>query len=154
MASRLHATLLTLLLLGCPIQALLGWGCAAPRAARLPSPHRRNRLHPGRLLHRRHLTIEVDFAEGPFDLPKSAILARIATAASAVATYYGRFPARHRTHPRHSRPRSSRHPAGHHLGRHARLARLHAPPHRRAHHRSRACSRLDDHPRAHPHGLP
>ena len=37
-------------------------------------------------------TLQVDFAEGPFDLPKSAILARIATAASAVATYYGRFP--------------------------------------------------------------
>jgi hypothetical protein len=37
-------------------------------------------------------TLQVDFAEGPLDLPKSAILARIATAASAVATYYGRFP--------------------------------------------------------------
>lgn len=37
-------------------------------------------------------TIEVDFAEGPLDLPKSAILAHIAAAASAVATYYGRFP--------------------------------------------------------------
>ncbi len=37
-------------------------------------------------------TIQVDFADGPLDLPRSAILARIATAASAVATYYGRFP--------------------------------------------------------------
>jgi len=37
-------------------------------------------------------TIQVDFAEGPLDLPKSAILAHIAAAASAVATYYGRFP--------------------------------------------------------------
>jgi hypothetical protein len=37
-------------------------------------------------------TIEVDFAEGPLDLPKSAFLAHIQTAASAVATYYGRFP--------------------------------------------------------------
>ncbi len=37
-------------------------------------------------------TLQVDFAKGTFDLPKSAILARIATAASAVATYYGRFP--------------------------------------------------------------
>jgi hypothetical protein len=37
-------------------------------------------------------TLEVDFADGPLDLPRSAIVARIATAASAVATYYGRFP--------------------------------------------------------------
>jgi hypothetical protein len=37
-------------------------------------------------------TLEVDFADGPLDLPRYAILARIATAASAVATYYGRFP--------------------------------------------------------------
>jgi hypothetical protein len=37
-------------------------------------------------------TIEVDFADGPLDLPRSTILARIATASSAVATYYGRFP--------------------------------------------------------------
>jgi hypothetical protein len=37
-------------------------------------------------------TIQVDFAEGPLDLPKPAILAHIAAAASAVATYYGRFP--------------------------------------------------------------
>jgi hypothetical protein len=36
--------------------------------------------------------LEVDFADGPLDLPISAIVARIATAASAVATYYGRFP--------------------------------------------------------------
>ncbi len=37
-------------------------------------------------------TIEVDFAEGLLDLPKSAFLAHIQAAASAVATYYGRFP--------------------------------------------------------------
>ncbi len=37
-------------------------------------------------------TLQVDFAEGPLDLPKSAILDHIAAAASAVATYYGRFP--------------------------------------------------------------
>jgi hypothetical protein len=37
-------------------------------------------------------TIQVDFAEGPLDLPKSAILAHVEAAASAVATYYGRFP--------------------------------------------------------------
>jgi hypothetical protein len=37
-------------------------------------------------------TLQVDFAEGPLDLPKETILAHVASAASAVATYYGRFP--------------------------------------------------------------
>ena len=37
-------------------------------------------------------TIQIDFAEGPLELPKSAILDHIAAAVSAVATYYGRFP--------------------------------------------------------------
>ncbi len=37
-------------------------------------------------------TLHVDFAEGPLDLPRQTILAHIAAAASAVATYYGRFP--------------------------------------------------------------
>ena len=37
-------------------------------------------------------TIQVDFADGPLDLPRQAVVARIATAASAVATYFGRFP--------------------------------------------------------------
>jgi len=37
-------------------------------------------------------SIEVDFAEGRLDLPKAAVLAHIQAAASAVATYYGRFP--------------------------------------------------------------
>src|ERR1700722_10494191 len=36
--------------------------------------------------------LQIDFADGPLDLPRSAVVARIATAASAVATYYGRFP--------------------------------------------------------------
>jgi hypothetical protein len=35
--------------------------------------------------------IQVDFAEGPLDLPKETILAHVQAAASAVATYYGRF---------------------------------------------------------------
>jgi hypothetical protein len=37
-------------------------------------------------------TLQVDFAEGALDLPKSAILAHVVAAASAVATYYGSFP--------------------------------------------------------------
>ena len=36
--------------------------------------------------------IEVDFAEGPLDLSRDAILSHVEAAASAVATYYGRFP--------------------------------------------------------------
>ncbi len=37
-------------------------------------------------------TLQVDFAEGALDLPKSAFLDHVAAAASAVATYYRRFP--------------------------------------------------------------
>jgi hypothetical protein len=37
-------------------------------------------------------TIEVDFAEGPLDLPNTVFLTHIQAAVSAVATYYGRFP--------------------------------------------------------------
>ncbi len=37
-------------------------------------------------------TLQVDFADGPLDLPKTTVLAHVQAAASAVATYYGRFP--------------------------------------------------------------
>ncbi len=37
-------------------------------------------------------TLQVDFAEGPLDLPKDEFLKHVAAAASAVATFYGRFP--------------------------------------------------------------
>ena len=37
-------------------------------------------------------TLQVDFAEGPLDLPRQTFLTHVAAAASAVATYYGRFP--------------------------------------------------------------
>ena len=40
-------------------------------------------------------TIEVEFAEGNFDLPRQALLDRVTRAASAVSTYYGRFPVPH-----------------------------------------------------------
>ena len=40
-------------------------------------------------------TIEVEFADCNFDLPRKALLDRVAQAASAVSTYYGRFPAPH-----------------------------------------------------------
>ena len=150
MASRFRAISLALLIFGCPIQALLGWGNALLHAQ--PGSHlpiaETDHIQVGASI------LQVDFAEGPFDLPKSAILARIATAASAVATYYGRFPRCHGAHPRHPRSRSPRRPSRNYMGRYAWLARIHAPPHRRAHHRSRACQRVDDHPRTHPHGFP
>ncbi|AEU38373.1 hypothetical protein AciX8_4092 [Granulicella mallensis MP5ACTX8] len=38
-------------------------------------------------------TLQIDFSDGPLDLPRSEIVQRIQTAAQAVATYYGRFPA-------------------------------------------------------------
>jgi len=37
-------------------------------------------------------TVQVDFAAGPLDIAKVAILAHVQAAVSAVATYYGRFP--------------------------------------------------------------
>jgi hypothetical protein len=39
--------------------------------------------------------IQVEFAEGNFDLPRTALLDRITRAACAVSTYYGRFPVPH-----------------------------------------------------------
>ena len=93
MASRLHATSLALLLLGCPIQALLGWGIAplhAQPGSRLPVVET-DTIQVGSSTVGASL-LQIDFADGPLDLPRSAIVARIATAASAVATYYGRFP--------------------------------------------------------------
>jgi hypothetical protein len=40
----------------------------------------------------RGASLQIDFAEGKFDLPRSAIVQRIQTAAEAVAVYYGHFP--------------------------------------------------------------
>lgn len=88
MAFRTRSTFLTFLLFGCPIQALLGWGSAsllAQPGSRLPIAETDSIQVGGSV-------IKVDFAEGPLDLPRQAFLARIATASSAVATYYGRFP--------------------------------------------------------------
>jgi hypothetical protein len=98
MASRLHTNWFALLIFGCPIQALLGWALPlhAQPGSHLPIAETDSIKIGGTggvgSSTAGVSTIEVDFAEGPFDLPKSAILARIATAASAVATYYGRFP--------------------------------------------------------------
>jgi hypothetical protein len=87
MAFRFHAASLALLIFGCPIQALLGWGSLlhAQPGSRLP-------VVETDTIRVADSTIQVDFADGPLDLPRSVIVARIATAASAVATYYGHFP--------------------------------------------------------------
>ena len=37
-------------------------------------------------------TLQVDFAAGPLDLSQDAVLAHVQAAASAITTYYGRFP--------------------------------------------------------------
>jgi hypothetical protein len=92
MTSRLHATSLALLIFGCPIQPLLGWGSLlhAQPGSHLPVVET-DFIQVGSSTVGAS-TIQVDFADGPLDLPRSTIVARIATAASAVATYYGRFP--------------------------------------------------------------
>ncbi len=85
MASRSHATSLALLL-----------SLAVATHPPAPSLHAQPGSHLP-VVETDHIqvggsTLQVDFAEGSFDLSKSAILNRIPTAASAVATYYGRFP--------------------------------------------------------------
>jgi hypothetical protein len=92
MPSRLHTSALALLIFGCPVQALLGWGSAlnAQPGSHLPVVET-DHIQIGSSTVGASL-LQIDFADGPLDLPRSAIVARIATAASAVATYYGRFP--------------------------------------------------------------
>jgi hypothetical protein len=87
MIFRFRSAALALLIFECPIQALLGWGSLlhAQPGSHLPIAET-DHVQVGAS------TLQIDFADGPLDLPRSAILARIATAASAVATYYGRFP--------------------------------------------------------------
>jgi hypothetical protein len=85
MASRSHATTLALLL-----SLAAAAHPPAPLLHAQPGSHltivETDRIQVG------SSTIQVDFADGPLDLPRQAVLARIATAASAVATYFGRFP--------------------------------------------------------------
>jgi len=94
MASRLRVTSLVILglVLGAPSKLCLGGGVLhAQPGSHLPIAET-DHIKIGGTGGVGASTLQVDFAEGSFDLPKSAILARIATAASAVATYYGRFP--------------------------------------------------------------
>ena len=57
-------------------------------AVRLEASTRQNAI-----LHEDGATIEVEFSQGNFDLPRSALLNHIQRAACAVSMYYGRFPA-------------------------------------------------------------
>ena len=50
---------------------------------------------PNATLQVRGGTIDVEFAEGNFDLPRKALLDRVTQAADAVSTYYGHFPVPH-----------------------------------------------------------
>ena len=50
---------------------------------------------PNATLQVRGGTIDVEFAEGKFDLPRKALLDRVTRAANAVSTYYGHFPVPH-----------------------------------------------------------
>ncbi|HVN93135.1 MAG TPA: hypothetical protein VMT38_05545 [Terracidiphilus sp.] len=90
MASRLHAPSLALLLCAASILS------APPLIGAQPGTHlpivESDSIKIGGTGGVGASTLEVDFADGPLDLGRQAIVARIATAASAVATYYGRFP--------------------------------------------------------------
>lgn len=60
-----------------------------PRAsARRDAPH----IAHTDILHVGASTLQVEFADGAFDLPYSAITGRIERAAHAISVYYGRFP--------------------------------------------------------------
>jgi hypothetical protein len=84
MASRLHTTSLALLLSFVSLTGALQPLRAQP-GSHLPIAET-DSIQVGAAV------LQIDFADGPLDLPRSAIVARIATAASAVASYYGRFP--------------------------------------------------------------
>ena len=62
----------------------------SPRAA--GQPDRGFEISATRQLHLGGAEIQVDFASGEMDLPIDAVLAHVQSAASAVTTYFGRFP--------------------------------------------------------------
>ena len=68
-------------------------------------------------------TLQVDFAAGPLDLSQDVIFEHVQAAASAITTYYGRFPVAARTYSHRAGARSERHRARHHVGRYGRLSR-------------------------------
>jgi len=87
MAGRVRTLMMPTLLTGA--LALAVQGGAAPAQA----PGSRNMaIAETDVIHVGSGTLEVDFAEGPLDLPKDAILAHIRKAAAAIVAYYGRFP--------------------------------------------------------------
>src|SRR5579859_6493746 len=62
----------------------------APRA--LAQPDRGYQIATSRQIHIGASEIQVDFATGDFDLPTDTLLAHVQSAASAVTSYFGRFP--------------------------------------------------------------
>jgi hypothetical protein len=55
-------------------------------------PHSRRHVAFSQTLVVENVTLQIDFADGSLDLPRSAVVHRIEIAAHAVAGYYGRFP--------------------------------------------------------------
>src|ERR1700749_2216628 len=55
-------------------------------------PGRKYNIAATRQLHIGGATLQVDFAAGAMDLPVDTLMQHVQAAASAVATYYGRFP--------------------------------------------------------------
>ena len=62
----------------------------SPRA--LAQPDRGYEIATSRQLHPGGAELQVDFASGEMDLPIDTVLAHVRSAASAVTTYFGRFP--------------------------------------------------------------
>jgi hypothetical protein len=77
--------------------ALALQSAASPPAALLSSPATASRQKLPEVAFTQSIseagaTLQVDFAEGPFDLPRGDLIQRIQTAAHAVDIYYGRLP--------------------------------------------------------------
>lgn len=85
--------MLVTLLLGCVAWHLWPARGEGVRAADgLQGPWQRPDVTSTRTLHLGGAELQVDFARGSFDLGEDAVLAHVEKAATAVATYYGRFP--------------------------------------------------------------
>src|SRR6202007_2508514 len=74
---------LALIALGVPLVTAAQWG---------EPPGRKYDIAASRELHIGGASLQVDFSAGAFDLPVDTLMQHVQAAASAVATYYGRFP--------------------------------------------------------------
>ena len=73
------------------VLAVVAYGLAVLGMVALPIRVEASEL-PNATLKLRGGIIDVEFAEGNFDLPRKAFLDRVTEAANAVSTYYGQFP--------------------------------------------------------------